>query len=345
MKKKTTARPPARPPRKPEGKFADLVFEGGGVKGIGLVGALSVVEAEGYAWRNVAGTSAGAIVASLAAAGYSSAELKGIVGGLDYIRFKDKGWLDRVPVAGKFLSVLMEKGVYEGDYFESWIGELLARRDVRTFRDLVIDGEEDPRYRYRLNVVASDVSNGLLAVLPQAAERYGVRPDDLSVARAVRMSMSIPFFFEPVRLGGATFVDGGILSNFPVWLFDAPGRPSWPTFGFKLIEPESGRPNKVDTVVDFARAILTTMMDAHDKMHVENEDFVRTIPIPTLGVRTTEFDLSPERRDALYESGVKAGRDFFKAWDFQNYVRKYRVRRAANYLRKVARLRKGMAAG
>lgn len=57
-------------------KKADGVFEGGGVKGIGLVGALIVAEERGYTdWQRVAGTSAGAIVASLLAAGYSAVKL------------------------------------------------------------------------------------------------------------------------------------------------------------------------------------------------------------------------------------------------------------------------------
>lgn len=55
---------------------ADAVFEGGGVKGIGLVGAIAVAEEYGYRFVNVAGSSAGAIVAALLAAGYSAAEIK-----------------------------------------------------------------------------------------------------------------------------------------------------------------------------------------------------------------------------------------------------------------------------
>jgi NTE family protein len=60
---------------------ADAVFEGGGVKGIGLVGAVTVMEERGYRWMNLAGTSAGAIVASLLAAGYTGPELAGILSG------------------------------------------------------------------------------------------------------------------------------------------------------------------------------------------------------------------------------------------------------------------------
>ena len=58
---------------------ADAVFEGGGVKGIGLVGAVAVAEEKGYQWVNVVGTSAGAIVAALVAADYSAVEQKEVM--------------------------------------------------------------------------------------------------------------------------------------------------------------------------------------------------------------------------------------------------------------------------
>jgi NTE family protein len=321
---------------KPKEKLVDAVFEGGGVKGIGLAGAVSVVEAEGYTWGNLAGTSAGAIVAAVLAAGYTAAELKDIVGGLDYNKFMDKGGVDRVPLLGPLISLIAEKGVYEGDYLEEWMTGLLEAKGKRTFADLVIPGEKDPRYRYKLNVITSDVSRGKLVVLPTGLKDYGVDPDGFPVAKAVRMSMSIPFFFEPVQLAGSTFVDGGLLSNFPVWLFDAKGKPSWPTFGFKLVEPEEGRPNDTGTTLAFAKALITTMLDAHDKMHVEDEDFERTIAVPTLGVKTTEFGLSPERRDALFQSGVKGAEEFFKYWDFRDYVRRHRVKRDKSYVKRVA---------
>lgn len=58
-------------------KRVDLVFEGGGVKGLGLVGVLSVLEEKGYEPQSVAGTSAGGLLAALLAAGYTAAELRG----------------------------------------------------------------------------------------------------------------------------------------------------------------------------------------------------------------------------------------------------------------------------
>ncbi len=63
---------------------ADAVFEGGGVKGIGLVGAVSEIEKAGYEFENMAGTSAGAIVAAMMAVGYSAGEIKKELEKLNY---------------------------------------------------------------------------------------------------------------------------------------------------------------------------------------------------------------------------------------------------------------------
>lgn len=74
----------------------DAVFEGGGVKGIGLVGAVSIIESAGYEFENLAGTSAGAIVASLLAVDYKADEIKSELERLDYNKFKDEGLLDKL---------------------------------------------------------------------------------------------------------------------------------------------------------------------------------------------------------------------------------------------------------
>jgi predicted acylesterase/phospholipase RssA len=158
-------------------KDVDLVFEGGGLKGIGLVGAYSVLEEHGYAPQNMAGASAGAIVAALIAAGYTAAELREVICSLDLPSLED--------------------------------------------------------------------------------------PDDLSVALAVRMSMSIPIFFEPVSFKEPEtgrehlLVDGGMLSNFPVWHFDS-DEPLWPTIGVKFIEDDPRAPLGASRVRGDCSGLLTT---------------------------------------------------------------------------------------
>lgn len=325
--------------------LADAVFEGGGVKGIGLVGAVAVAEERGYQWVNVAGTSAGAIVAALVAAGYTGAEMKEILNELDYNRFKDTSLLDRIPFIGPVTSVIFEKGIYEGKFFENWMRGLLRKKNIHTFNDLVLEEyKDDERYRFKLRVIASDISRGRLLILPQDIADFGIRPKDLNVAAAIRMSMSIPFFFEPVTLRNmktnqvSYIVDGGLLSNFPVWLFDAEGGiPDWSTFGFKLVEPEEGAPHRVRGPVSLLAALFSTMMEAHDARYIEDAQFVRTIPIPTLGVGTTEFDISREKSEALYQSGREAAEKFFATWNFADYVDKYR--RGKSRLERGIRLR------
>jgi NTE family protein len=319
----------------PDRLKCDAVFEGGGVKGIGLVGAVAVAEAKGYDFVNVAGTSAGAIIAALVAAGYRADELKAIVASLDYEKFKDPGWVDRIPVLGKAISLGFEKGIYEGDYFEQWMRQQLKKKGKTTFKDLVMDEFKDsPNYRYKLRVVASDLSRGKMLVLPHDIKDFGMEPDDLDVARAVRMSMSIPFFFEPVTMTlpnkhTVYIVDGGVLSNFPIQLFDdGTPNPPWPTFGFLLVEEDPSHPvtirHEIRGPLTMFAALFSTMMEAHDRMYIEADAFARTIPIPTKGVTATEFDLSKERADMLYESGRAAAEAFFSKWDFAAYKRSFR---------------------
>jgi len=308
---------------------ADAVLEGGGVKGIALVGAIAAAEERGYQWVNLAGTSAGAIVAALLTAGYTAAEMKTILQELDYTFFQEAGFLSKVPIVGPGFKIFFEKGVYNGKLLEQWMRDLLRKKGVNTFGDLIFD--DDERYRFKLRVLASDISSGRLLCLPQDIADFGIRPEDLDVAAAVRMSVGFPLYYEPVKLRNTKtnqvsyIVDGSILSNYPVWLFDTVGNiPEWPTFGFKLVEAEEGRPRKVRGIASFLLAIFSTMMEAHDDRYIVDKDLVRTIAIPTLGVQTTEFDISRERSEVLYQAGREAAERFFNAWNFSSYIEAYR---------------------
>lgn len=299
---------------------ADAVFEGGGVKGIAFIGALRVMEENGYTWEKLAGTSAGSIVAALLSAGYNSQELKPIFDELDYLHFLQRSGIGRLPLIGPIYELIVREGVFRADRIELFIEELLRRKGVRTFGDLPSG---------KLKIVASDVTAGKMAVLPDDLPRYGIDPDSFSVAKAVRMSSSIPFFFQPAQLksGNVThyIVDGALLSNYPVWLFDVPGIPNWPTIGFRLSDdPDKREQNKIAGLFSFSRSLLATMLDAHDRLYVDKAQAVRTVFIHTLGVRTTQFQLSKEMRNRLYASGEAAARQFLQRWDFDEYVKVFR---------------------
>lgn len=134
-----------------QGLRADVVLEGGGVKGIGLVGALVALTEAGYQLNRISGTSAGAIVGSLVAAGLSGDRLKERALSLDYAKFRDPSLLDRIPLAGQGLALLQGTGIYQGDYAHEWVRSQLAALNVHTFRDLKIDDESlPPERRYKL---------------------------------------------------------------------------------------------------------------------------------------------------------------------------------------------------
>ncbi|KPU46029.1 patatin-like phospholipase [Oxobacter pfennigii] len=310
---------------------ADAVFEGGGVKGIALAGALLAAEEVGYRWVNVAGTSAGAIVASLIAVGYNSKEIKDIICELNFSAFNDKTMLSNIPIIGPILSIMSVRGVYKGDYIEQWLREKYKAKGKEKFKDIRTEDEDD-MYKYKLRVIASDISQKRLLVLPQDIILYGIDPDELDIAKAVRMSMGIPLYYKPVvvrykkgnRNRKSFIVDGGLLSNFPVWLFDEEGIPSWPTFGFKLVDPELQENKEGKSTINYILSILSTMMEAFDQRYIEISNFNRTIAIPTLGVKTTDFNLSKEKESELYNSGYKAAKHFFEKWNFNNYIQAFR---------------------
>jgi NTE family protein len=323
---------------------ADLVLEGGGVKGIGLVGAISVLEERGYRLHRVAGTSAGAIVGSLVAAGMRASELIEVMNAVDYTRFQDATALSHLGLPGEALSVLFDEGAFKGDYLVEWLGHHLESAGVSTFADL---RDPDPasalplEQRYRLVAMTSDISEGRLRRLPWDYAAYGLDPARVKVVDAVRASMSIPFFYRPVKLRHADgreswLVDGGMLSNFPVDVFDRPTgeRPRWPTFGIKLsARPDAtlGVAHAIHGPVSYAQAMLGTMTGFHDQMHLDDPSVLaRTMFVDSMKVKATDFDLGPAERDRLFENGRTAatafldGADGAPAWDFDAYVARYR---------------------
>jgi NTE family protein len=308
---------------------ANAVFEGGGMRAIAHIGALAVAEAQGYRWVNVAGTSAGAIVAALVAAGYSAAELYQIMSELDYRRFADELPHDLLHLHD-LLTFLFRMGLHSGDYLETFLREKLRARGVQQFGDLRLEERQaaaNPFLRYRLNVIAADITRGRMLRLPYDLEAspagYGLDPDRLDVAWAVRMSAGIPFFYVPVRLmhrdGSISYiVDGGLLSDFPLFLFERHedgGRATRPTLGFRLVDIVEQQPSLAAppprNLLEFGQALLDTMLRAHDRLDLDEQRRAQTIVIPVAGVGATQFDLSRAEIMALYQQGEAAARRFF----------------------------------
>ncbi len=297
--------------------YADLVCKGGGIKGIALVGALSYFEKYGYTWKRVAGTSVGAIVASLVAVGYSSLEIKDIIFDLDFEKFVDKNNLASIPCIGSIASLMVYKGFNKGNYLENFLGELFEKKGKKYFRDISFNGISN------LKIIASDITRQKLIVLPDDLVEYNINPLDFEIAKAVRMSASLPFFYEPVILKknntSCYIVDGGLLSNFPIWIFDVKCNPRWPTFGFNLYD-ENKEYNKNNTFNEYLMSILETSLMTNEEIYFENFDKFRIVDIPTLGVDITNFSLSYEEIKKLYLSGYNSAQKFLQNFDFNSYI-------------------------
>ncbi|MDD1779991.1 patatin-like phospholipase family protein [Enterovibrio sp. ZSDZ35] len=311
--------------------FRNLVFEGGGVKGIAYGGALKELEHRGIlsGIERVAGASAGAITAVLLAVGYNYKEVSDIVAETNFNDFADDS-LGVVRDANRFLN---DFGWHEGEVFRRWIGNLIRNKTGKkdlTFRELQTKSNSKELY-----LVVTNLSD-------QVAEVFSHKTTpDVAVRDAVRMSMSIPLYFKCVRYGSDKdiMVDGGVTWNYPVNIFDHESYLSNPdngekvtyntsdgyefnheTLGFRLDAKDeiaanknnwSNVPKDIDNILNYAVAMIGFMRSAANKRHLHKNDWNRTIFIDSLDVTTTDFDLSREKINALLESGERGVNAYF----------------------------------
>ncbi len=287
------------------------MFSGGGIKGFAFVGALQVLEDRGIYFERVAGTSAGAILACFIAAGYSADEIEKLLDELDVATFLDSPMaFSSIPFM-RWINLYFRMGLYQGKELEKWFYEKLADKDVYTFDDLP-EGA--------LKLIASDLTNGKMIVLPDDLEEYGVNPGSFLISRALRMSCGVPFFFQPVKMrvsgGESIVVDGCVLSNFPIWLFDDENkRKGRPMLGLKLSSAkEHMEPHKIKNGLNLFEALFSTMKDAHDERYISRVHEKSIIFIPVEKYSATKFDLNEETKLQLMEIGRNRTLQFLESW-------------------------------
>ncbi|OUZ11337.1 hypothetical protein BHE97_05740 [Aeromicrobium sp. PE09-221] len=307
-------------------RVTDLVLEGGGVKGIALVGAVVALSDHGYRFARIAGSSAGAVVGAIIVAmqqrGESMSRVDEVMRTMDYRAMLDRRPIGRAlswwPNAASAWGVLFHLGAHRGAYLQQWLAGVLGDLGVRSFGDLRLDDPEaslPPEKAYRLVVTASDLSRQRVMYLPWDLPRYGRSADTYPVARAVRASSAIPFLFEPVRVksrfGTVTLADGSLLRSYPIDAFDrTDGLPSrWPTIGVRLSSPagERAKAKPVTGPLSLLTNLVFTTVDSTQVRHVSDPvDADRSIFAKPKGVRWTDFDLTAAQQQSLYEAGYAA---------------------------------------
>ncbi|MFD2208940.1 patatin-like phospholipase family protein [Virgibacillus halophilus] len=291
----------------------DAVFSGGGVKAFAFIGALQSIKDKKLQIERVAGTSAGAMLAGFLAAGYSLSEIEKVMGEIQLQKLLDPPKITTFIPLSRWFFLYFQMGLNRGNLLENWIHEKLAAKGVYAFSDLP---------HQKLKVVVSDLTLGKLIVLPDDLQRvYGIDPKYFSVAKAIRMSAGFPYFFMPKKLPGKTkekslIVDGGLLSNFPLWIFDRDqSAQTRPVLGIKLSESlENIQPRKIKNAIDMFLALFSTMKQAHDARFISKSEEKNIIFIPVNNILATDFQIQPEIISELVEAGRTRADQFLKKW-------------------------------
>lgn len=365
-------------------QYVDLVMEGGGMLGIALVGYTWALEQAGLRFLGLGGTSAGSINALLLAALGPPAQAKGPqllqdLAALDFRGFVDGGRRSRRLIdaalepdpspwrlawrAWRVRRLLKARlGLNPGAVFQDWIHGVLAREGVSTLEALQARLAESPpglwnrrqnrllephEARGRLAIVAADVASESKVVFPDHAALYFADPARADPALFARASMSIPFFFEPLRLsvpqddgavrrwrdavgydaaqeGGlpsqGIFVDGGVISNFPIHLFHNYSRmPTRPTFGVKLQQDERRR--RIDGPLSLFGAVFDSARHALDYDFLSNNHDYRQLVqhIACRDVNWLDFSMDDRTRATLFREGAARAVDFLERFDWEAY--------------------------
>ena len=326
--------------------FKNLVFEGGGVKGIAYVGALDVLDKEGILNKieRVAGTSAGAMMAVLVGLRYTSDEVKDILWNLNFKKFLDSSF----GIVRDTKRLLNDYGWYKGDYFRELMASFIQRKTGNgeiTFKELA----KTKKFR-EIYLVGADLSTGLSKMFSHKDS------PDMKVADAARISMSIPLFFASVRGGEGNkhvFVDGGLLDNYSIKTFDQSSyianrnnarRTDYyeklnttkslqksiskneyvynkETLGFRLDAKEditmflthgTAKCNEINSFFTYTKALVTTLIDFQNNVHLHSDDWQRTVYIDTLGVSAIDFNISETKKKKLVESGRQYTEAYFE---------------------------------
>jgi len=318
--------------------YRNLVFKGGGVRGIAYMGALEVLDEYRIVENieRVAGTSAGAIGATLLSFRLSIPETKELFNSLEFSKIPQSATKTRRFKVPRFAEeesyrrFITKYGWYSSEYFYQWLESVVADQcdgDGRaTFADFQDRGFRD------LYIIAANISR-------QRPEIFSTtHTPDVAVADAVRMSMSIPIFFESLRFDGKSFgdgdyyVDGGLFDNFPMHIFDSPdfsGRTwsfrdgiNWETLGLFLYPDRYLNPSDPEiptNVWEYLMLAFRNLYQSYELTYYKTStvDQHRTIEISDRGIATTDFDISleGEKYNLLYESGKEAVRNFFSDSD------------------------------
>ena len=273
----------------------NLVLRGGGVKGIAIVGALKALEEENIHIEQVGGASAGALIAALHAAGYKASELRQMLTTLDFASLLDPYW-------SRIYGLVVHRGMHKGIKLRQWVDSVLQAK--LPVHERVVRFVDLPK---TLKVVTTNLYNNQPIVFTTSAAAWFERDAaNMLVAEAVRASCSIPLFFTPLVADRQFLVDGGVLANFPMWLFQTSPHL---TIGINLVprgEQPASSPRSLPAYI--SRVLANLMQAAELSTLVTHVDSIIHVPVPAIPL--TQFSLTSAEKDEMYDSGFNAAKQF-----------------------------------
>ena len=286
-------------------KYKNLALSGGGIWGISYAGAFEELETLGILQqiRCVAGTSSGSMAGLLLALGYNSTEISQRIRGADYARFQDNGQVNQIA---------QNYGYYNADYateiFHNWIQEKLGSADA-TFDDLIAADGLD------LRIFATNLNTR------QVFEFSYQKTKDVSLADAVRASMSVPLIFTATEINGQIFVDGGAVLDFPLLGFEKSEIDDTLGLAFAqssvvATEDQEGIKFGFNQPLEYFNRLVTVLLRMQSpvfSLHDELQE--NTILIDTAGVNSFNFKLTQEELELLIANGRQAVREHFHGID------------------------------
>jgi NTE family protein len=306
----------------PPPAIKNLVFEGAGVRGIAYCGAIQEMESKKMmeTIERVGGTSSGAITALTVSLGYSGKEIENLISKTNFKKFNDGGFF----FIGGIYRLNKNFGWYKGKKFEKWLEKVIKEKTGNeniTFEELHQKGFKG------LYITGTSLNKQKAVVF--SYESY----PKMKVRDAVRISIGIPLYFEPVYIdsSGKTFdhpkqkqgfdmmVDGGLLENFPIHIFDKQ-EPDLYTVGFRIdhdpqIENDRGDRTlaemPVENVKQYFSAFYNIVSENLNRQRLSAADWQRTVSISDGNVLPRVRKLSKEEVSILLENGRKAVQDRF----------------------------------
>jgi len=279
----------------------NLVFEGTGVRNAIYAGGLLALEEAGLfaGIEAVAGTSSGSIVAALVSIGFSPEEIKQAIVDLDFSRL-----LDGTFVGGP-VRLFTSYGWHPAEYFLHELERLIAQK---TGDGRITFAECEKRGYKKLRIVGTNITKRAARVFPDESS------SGMAIADAVRISMSIPLFFTAKAFQGDVYVDGGVMWNYPIGIFDELGEPNVETLGFHVTNTPPPHTAHTWTPHDYFAGLFGCLI-RQQETDFENRplDRARTITVSDRGIGVTDFGIGVREKLLLVEAGQSSSKAFLEA--------------------------------